>query len=313
MNSLLDAHSLDLPGRLGDRIRQRYADYYARQVAEQALQQARQHEWHSIGLSALVGGDPFEGEALVSRIGSALKELNGISVSLRSLSVTASRSLIKGEYDDLPDADRTRLDEYNDDALLIGRIDEEIATFAFDVARRRTQVLQLAENIGPIQGRPDFSIWDKLVSKRKTNSDLRVHVWTEEARYRIGDEVEICVRANRDCYVTLVDLQTSGMMYLLLPNRYQRDNRLLADRTYRIGGRTAPFAIEVTGPAGVEGVKAVATLQPLNVGEDQSGSDFVIFDRPQSQEAFASALVAQIEKLDPSTWDVGEWTFPIVE
>jgi len=313
LTSLFEANSESLPGRLGDRIRQRYLDYYAQLVAERVMSLAGQNGWESIGLVPLMGKDSFEGEAVAGHIANSIAQSGGPSVSVRALSMPALRSLIRGEYEGLPHPDRKCLRDYKDATIILGKIDTEIATYAFDVNDKRTQVLQISKNLGPISGTPGFPIWDNLISKRRTNDDFRIDVWTEQTSYRVGDEVEICLKASQDCYVTLVDLQTSGQVYVLLPNRYQQDNLVLADRIYRIPDGSAPFSIHVSGPAGVEGVKAIATRRSVSFGQADSNRPFLSFEQPQSQRTFASAMISTIESMNPSEWDVGEWTFRILD
>lgn len=313
LTSLVEANSESMPGRLGDRVQQKYADYYAQSVAGQVMQLAEQNRWKAIALVAFIGKDPFEGEAVAGRVAAAIARNGGPPVSVRSLSMPAVRSLIKGNYEGLPHPDRERLHDYEDSAIILGKIDAELATYAFDIKEKRTQVLQISKNLGPISGTPEFPIWDNLVSKRRTNDNFRVDVWTEQTRYRLGDEVEICVRASQDCYITLVDLQTSGQVYVLLPNHYKRDNHIVADRIYRIPERNAPFSIHVNGPTGVEGIKAIATLTQVSLGEAGPESVFRLFEEPRNQREFASALLSRIESMHPSEWDVGEWTFRITD
>jgi hypothetical protein len=311
LNILLEAYSPDLPGRLGDRYRQRYADYYTKQVAQNAGALAKQNKWRSVGVVAFFGEDPLEGEAIAARIGNASAKAGGLLVSVRALSPPAVSAIIKGEVDALPEADRARLAEYKDDATIVGRIDKEVTAYVYEAGNRKTQVLQSARNIGPISGIPRAAVWEQLLTKKKSNSDFRVEMWTERTGYRIGDELIVHIRANRDCYLTVLDLQTSGNLYVLLPNQYQTETRAKADATVAVPGSDAPFTIAVNGPEGVEGVKVVATRKPLSLALPERRQVFTTLSTRESQERFTRSLISQIEKLDDDEWDTAEWTFRI--
>ncbi|MBI3636101.1 MAG: DUF4384 domain-containing protein, partial [Candidatus Rokubacteria bacterium] len=77
---------------------------------------------------------------------------------------------------------------------------------------------------------------------------LQIKVWTDKKAYRIGDTVRIGVRVNRDAYVTLVDLGTSGDVTILYPNRFQPSYFVPGGRDVFIGGEG--FVFRVDPPAG---------------------------------------------------------------
>jgi hypothetical protein len=311
LNVLLEAYSPDLPGRLGDRYRQRYADYFTKHVTTSVGSLAKQNKWRSVGVVAFFGDDPFEGEAVAARISSGSAKVDGVPVSVRALSPPAVSAIIKGEVDALSEADRARLAEYKDDATIVGRIDKEVTAYVYQAGSRKTQVLQSARNLGPISAIPRAAVWEQLLTKRKSNSDFRVDVWTERTGYRIGDELTVQVRANRDCYLTVLDLQTSGNLYVLLPNQYQAEARAKADTTYAVPSSDAPFAIAVNGPAGVEGIKVIATRRPLSLAVPERGKVFATLGTRESQDQFTRSLLSQIEKLKDDEWDTAEWTVRI--
>jgi hypothetical protein len=310
LNALVEAYSSDLPGRLADRYRHRYIEYYTQQVAGNVSALAKQNQLQTVGVVAFLDEDPFEGEAVAARIANALSK-SSVSVSVRALSPPAVSAIIKGELDALPEADRARLNEYKDDVTIVGRIDKEVTAYVHDSRSHKTQVLQSARNLGLITGIPKAVVWEQLLTKRKSNSDFRVDVWTERTGYRIGDELIVHVRSNRDCYLTVLDLQTSGNLYVLLPNQYQPVTLAKADAVYAVPSRDAPFTIGVNGPAGVEGIKVIATRRPLSLTLPERGKVFTTLGTRETQERFTQSLVSQMKKLADDEWDTAEWTFRI--
>ncbi len=95
-------------------------------------------------------------------------------------------------------------------------------------------------------------------------SDIRVTAWVnhDDNIYQVGDDVTLFVRVNREAYVTIIDVGTSGKVHVIFPNRFQRNNRVRANQTIRIPGRNANFDFRVGGPPGIELIKVIATTSP---------------------------------------------------
>jgi hypothetical protein len=110
---------------------------------------------------------------------------------------------------------------------------------------------------------------------------FQVEVWAERAgsqgsldqapkeqlvQAKVGDLIRFNFRAERDCYLSLVNLGTSGKVTVLFPNRYCPSGFVRAGKVYRTETPgEMPFKIRATGPAGRELVKAIATLDSLDL------------------------------------------------
>lgn len=81
----------------------------------------------------------------------------------------------------------------------------------------------------------------------------------------IGDEITIHFNSSVNCYLTLVNIGTSGKMTVLFPNVYVQNNQIDANQTYAFPDPTAPFSYGVSGPPGTEIIKALATLTPIKL------------------------------------------------
>jgi hypothetical protein len=138
-----------------------------------------------------------------------------------------------------------------------------------------------------------------------------VEVWTEKSSYCIDEEVVFHVRSNRDCYVTLFDLQTSGGLYVLFPNAFQKENYVAANRIYSIPAPQASFSINVTGPTGIEGVKAIATAKQLILHKQIGDETFIIARTTEHQTELCKNVQSVLGALNVDDWDIAEWTFEI--
>ena len=104
-----------------------------------------------------------------------------------------------------------------------------------------------------------------VVPKQKRNS----------TRYHIGEKIEINFRSSRNCYLTLLNIGTSGKLTILFPNRIHSDNYIQANKTYKIPGADYGFEYQLQGPAGTEKLKAIATLERVELVESQFTSEGV--------------------------------------
>ena len=83
---------------------------------------------------------------------------------------------------------------------------------------------------------------------------------------RLGDVIRFNFQAERDCYLTLINVGTSGKITVLFPNKYRPDGFINGGRVYQTETKgQMPFKIRARGPAGRELVKIIATLDPLNL------------------------------------------------
>jgi hypothetical protein len=96
----------------------------------------------------------------------------------------------------------------------------------------------------------------------KGTEPLQVKLWTEKQDYTVGEKFKVMVQANQDCYLTLIDVGTSGSATIIYPNAYAPGNAVKAGVTYTIPDPSAGFEFEVTGPVGHELLRAIASKEP---------------------------------------------------
>jgi len=104
--------------------------------------------------------------------------------------------------------------------------------------------------------------------------DLKVKVWvdrdpghTGNAVYQIGDKIKISVTVNRAAYVYLFNINADGTVDLILPNAYDRNNRLAAGEVRTFPPKGARYEYTITGPEGENYVLALASLRPLSMDD----------------------------------------------
>jgi TolB-like protein len=98
-----------------------------------------------------------------------------------------------------------------------------------------------------------------------------IRLWLDKGEsptYRNEETMKIYFKTDRDCYVTICNINTEGKVNLLYPNNFTRDNFVKAEQTYSIPSEDAPYDFQVEGRPGVEYIYALATDKPFGVASN---------------------------------------------
>lgn len=163
--------------------------------------------------------------------------------------------------------------------------------------------------------------FEELGKIKSSQSTFKIDVWTQEGTsstprdisivpktapvsYRIGDKITFFFRSNQDCYLTLFNLGTSGSVTVLFPNKLFQDSFIRANRTYSIPGGGYSFEYILSGPAGVEIIKAIATMEKVNLADlDFSQKDMIFYSAERSAAAKDIQIVEKrVEELPAAGW-----------
>ncbi len=74
-------------------------------------------------------------------------------------------------------------------------------------------------------------------------------LYPNQSTFRVGAELTFSVQAELDCFLTLINVDAAGRTTVLFPNRFNRDNRILAGNTYQVpGGSIGGFKLVFRDP-----------------------------------------------------------------
>ncbi|MEW6379705.1 MAG: FlgO family outer membrane protein [bacterium] len=105
---------------------------------------------------------------------------------------------------------------------------------------------------------------DKVYFSEEEERKFSIDLWTDRSDYKTGDSLTLYVKSDRDCYLSLLDIGTSGKLTVIFPNPLQKDNFIRGGRTYSIPSpEFGGVNITVSGPAGIERIKAIASIEPF--------------------------------------------------
>lgn len=115
---------------------------------------------------------------------------------------------------------------------------------------------------------------------------LNVKVWTDQKKYKKGQQIKIYLKGNKPFYGRVVYKDTEGKLVQLLPNLYRKDNYFNGGTNYELPGNGDRYDLEVTPPFGREGVTVYASTSPLgDIETTSSGGVFQINTKPQDVSA----------------------------
>jgi hypothetical protein len=130
----------------------------------------------------------------------------------------------------------------------------------------------------------------------------------DKTAYRVGERVTLAVTSLQACYLTVLDLTTSGAIRILFPNQITQNNAIAANQTALVAGGSSPVSLLVAGPAGIEQIVAVCSTDrtpvlthkidlaqlfpPAGERSDVTRDLSVVANRPAATTAFATAAFA---------------------
>ncbi|WP_027460658.1 DUF4384 domain-containing protein [Deinococcus murrayi] len=146
-----------------------------------------------------------------------------------------------------------------------------------------------------------------------TQPDLSVSVrvdkdatGTANPVYRIGENIRISTTVNRDAYVYLFNVDATGEVTQILPNRFESGaNFVKANTTKVFPAPGDAFTFTVDGPVGLNKVLALASLTPLNLDQlstFKSQQDQFATVNARGQDQLAQALSIVVTPLPQTSW-----------
>lgn len=136
---------------------------------------------------------------------------------------------------------------------------------------------------------------------------LKVSLWVDQSdiTYYPGEEIVISAKANRDAYLTIIDVGTSGTVRQLFPNKHQTNNFVRKGQIIQIPSRHAGYKYRIQGPEGTELIKAIVTSEPVNIyGKSANSfqSEGPFSKSTQSATAISKDIVIELDQQATGAW-----------
>lgn len=133
--------------------------------------------------------------------------------------------------------------------------------------------------------------------------------------YKVGEKIVISVRATHSCYLTLYDISTVGEVTQIFPNKFATDNFIEGGYTYPIPDQQDKFDFEIIGPSGVERVRAVCTIEDVNLVDNAKINTTDDFPSIQEERRgdFDKSLNAKLQVIPSERWTETSITFKVTQ
>ena len=136
---------------------------------------------------------------------------------------------------------------------------------------------------------------------------LGVVAWVDRAddTYAYGERVRLFVQTSKDAYVTVLNVAPDGATTVLFPNRFQADHWVRANTITEIPDPSSQVRIAVSGPAGAELIKVIASNQPVPLFDPSQLVDVSAFRSVRGMTGdVARSLAAVMASEEATEWDV---------
>lgn len=132
--------------------------------------------------------------------------------------------------------------------------------------------------------------------------------------YHLGDRIVIRFRSDRDCYLTLLNLGSSGKLIVLFPNALRRDPAIWGGEDVAIPAPGDRFELELLGPPGPERLRAIATVRrvPLLAWDRTPKPSLFYTIGAESRARELGAIQARLDALASHEWSETSCEFLVV-
>ena len=79
---------------------------------------------------------------------------------------------------------------------------------------------------------PPVIIASVIPETKKTSPAFKLELRSHSESYRIGDAISFSVKSEQDCYLTVLNVGTTGKTTVLFPNSFRRKNHIVANKLF---------------------------------------------------------------------------------
>ncbi len=144
---------------------------------------------------------------------------------------------------------------------------------------------------------------EKLVAAKPLDSSFDVRVWTDKKEYEVKEKIIFYIKSQKNSYLTMLDVNPNGNITVIFPNKFHRDNFIESGVTYQVPSPDYGFEFKVTGPAGLERIKAIVTLNKVSLLKLDLENGFHSVKKETTRGTRAiQALSKQVDSVGSTAW-----------
>lgn len=175
---------------------------------------------------------------------------------------------------------------------------------------KKLLMIPAAMLLGTAAAAPKISAQSIIVNPVQPDLKVTVRVDKDQSgnqnpTYRAGESIRISTSVNRDAYVYLFNVDATGEVTQILPNRLSSSNFVKANTTAVFPAPDANFTFTVGTDIGLNKVLALASLTQLNLDQLSSfktGQDQFATVNAKGQQQLAQALSIVVNPIPQNSW-----------
>ena len=176
---------------------------------------------------------------------------------------------------------------------------------------KKLLVLPAALLLSSAMAAPKISAQSIIVNP--VQPDLSVSVWTDKnpdgtqiPNYKVDEKITLSVKPSQDAYVYLFNVDGTGKVDQLLPNRFSSGNNFVKANTVKTFPAPGDqFTFDIAGPEGLNKVLVLASKTELNLGDlskFSSQQDQLATVNAKGQQQLAQALSIVVSPIPQNSW-----------
>jgi predicted small metal-binding protein len=115
--------------------------------------------------------------------------------------------------------------------------------------------------------RPQTAVTSPTVGIEQAGTPPTVKIWTDKGDdksgdipiYYVGERIYVSFQVDKDSYVTIYDIDSTGNVNILFPNPYHTDNLARGGRIYTLPSTNYDYDLVIQGPTGKEVLYALVS------------------------------------------------------
>ncbi|GAA5531795.1 PEGA domain-containing protein [Deinococcus aluminii] len=175
---------------------------------------------------------------------------------------------------------------------------------------KKLLMIPAAMLLGTAAAAPKISAQSIIVNPVQPDLSVSVRVDQDPSgngnpTYRVGENIRISTTVNRDAYVYLFNVDATGEVTQILPNRLSDSNFVKANTTTTFPAPGDNFTFTVGTDIGLNKVLALASLTPLNLDQISSfktQQDQFATVTARGQQQLAQALSIVVNPIPQNSW-----------
>ncbi len=151
----------------------------------------------------------------------------------------------------------------------------------------------------------------KTLGELKPDQTVKLVIGTQKKNYTFNESLEARFQADQPCYMTLMDISTSGDISFLAPSKFFANTQLEGKRVYSTSTDFG-LKINVSEPEGVETLNMFCTREKFDFFEaDLEKED--VYTIPKDDAVRLEQLQRRLEQLNDQEWSGATTIFGITK